>query len=126
VTELEYMEPLCTVFESGSTTIMSLAPCAKAPSIVCGTWISFDHCSAADRVAVQGVDDRIAPGLLAVVAGWQKDDHVAVDGVALQVAFEGGAVDLDALDADGLCAGNHRRHVRSDLRRQPRRQSDEL
>ena len=46
VTELEYIEPLCSVFESGSTTIISRAPLANAPSIVCGTWISFDHCSA--------------------------------------------------------------------------------
>ena len=37
VTELEYIEPLCTVFESGRTTIISLAPEAKAPSMVCGT-----------------------------------------------------------------------------------------
>jgi hypothetical protein len=46
VTELEYIDPLCTVFESGSTTIISCAPFAKAPSIVCGTWISCDHWSA--------------------------------------------------------------------------------
>ena len=46
VTELEYMEPLCAVFESGSTTIISPAPWAKAPSIVCGTWISPVHCPA--------------------------------------------------------------------------------
>ena len=46
VTELEYIEPLCAVFESGSTTIISPAPWAKAPSIVCGTWISPVHCSA--------------------------------------------------------------------------------
>ena len=37
VTELEYIEPLCTVFESGNTTIISRAPSANAPSIVCGT-----------------------------------------------------------------------------------------
>jgi hypothetical protein len=37
VIELEYIEPLCTVFESGITTIISRAPCANAPSIVCGT-----------------------------------------------------------------------------------------
>jgi hypothetical protein len=46
VTELEYIDPLCAVFESGSTTIISRAPCANAPSIVCGTWISCAHCSA--------------------------------------------------------------------------------
>ncbi len=46
VGELEYIEPLCAVFESGRTTIISRAPWAKAPSIVCGTWISCDHCSA--------------------------------------------------------------------------------
>ena len=46
VTELEYMEPLWIVFESGKTTIISRAPLAKAPSMVCGTWISLVHCSA--------------------------------------------------------------------------------
>src|SRR5438034_9499596 len=30
----------------GQTTIISFAPCAKAPSIVSGTWISWVHCSA--------------------------------------------------------------------------------
>src|ERR1035437_5865705 len=34
------------VFESGRTTIISFAPWAKAPSMVWGTWISWDHCSA--------------------------------------------------------------------------------
>jgi hypothetical protein len=43
---LAYIEPLCIVFESGNTTIISRAPSAKAPSIVCGTWISCDHCIA--------------------------------------------------------------------------------
>ena len=37
VAELEYIEPLWTVLESGRTTIMSWAPWAKAPSMVCGT-----------------------------------------------------------------------------------------
>ena len=46
VTELEYIDPLWRVFESGKTTIISFAPFANAPSIVCGTWISFVHCSA--------------------------------------------------------------------------------
>ena len=46
VAELEYIEPLCTVFESGNTTIMSCAPLAKAPSMVWGTWISCAHCEA--------------------------------------------------------------------------------
>ena len=46
VMELEYIDPLCADFESGSTTIMFCTPYAKAPSIVRGTWISFVHCSA--------------------------------------------------------------------------------
>jgi hypothetical protein len=46
VTELEYIEPLCSVFASGRTTIISFAPRAKAPSMVCGTCISRAHCSA--------------------------------------------------------------------------------
>ena len=45
------------VFESGSTTIISFAPWAKAPSMVCGTWISLRPLLGADRVTVQRVDD---------------------------------------------------------------------
>jgi hypothetical protein len=44
VRELEYIEPLWTVLLSGSTTIISRAPLANAPSIVCGVWISPIHC----------------------------------------------------------------------------------
>jgi len=44
VRELEYIEPLWTVLLSGSTTIISRAPLAKAPSIVWGAWISLIHC----------------------------------------------------------------------------------
>ena len=46
VTELEYIDPLWTVFASSYTTIESWAPLATAPSMVWGAWISFDYCSA--------------------------------------------------------------------------------
>jgi hypothetical protein len=86
VTELEYMEPLCNVFESGSTTIISFAPWAKAASMVCGT-----------------------PAMLVfLVAGRQKHEHVAVNCVALQATFESVAVDLYVLDHHRLRSGNDR------------------
>ena len=47
---------------------------------------------------MQRVDDRIAAVLLWRVARRQEDDDVAVDGVTLEIAFERGAVNLDALD----------------------------
>ena len=92
------------VFESGSTTIISFAPWANAPSMVCGTWISCVHCSAPIGVAVQRVDDGIAALLVLLVAGRQEDNHIAIDGVAFQIAFQSCAVNLDVLHRDGLCA----------------------
>ena len=44
------------------------------------------------------------------VAGRQKDDHVAIDRLALEIAFEGGAVNLDVFNRDGLGAWERRRH----------------
>ena len=85
----------------------------------------------ADGVAVQGVDDRIAPGLLLRVARGQEDDRIAIDGVALQVAFQGLPVDLDPLHGGGLGARDDRRHFGLHLRgerrgeRDPRDERDE-
>ena len=42
----------------------------------------------ADRITVQRIDHRVAPGLLSGIAGRQEDDHVAVHGVAFQIAFQ--------------------------------------
>ena len=56
VTELEYIEPLCTVFESGSTTIISFAPWAKAPSMVCGHVDLVAPLLRADGIPMQGID----------------------------------------------------------------------
>ena len=45
VTELEYIEPLCSVCASAITTIISCVPVANAPSIVWGVLISVVHFS---------------------------------------------------------------------------------
>lgn len=45
VAEFEYIEPLCFVCASASTTIISPVPSANAPSIVFGVWISALHFS---------------------------------------------------------------------------------
>ena len=88
VTELEYIEPLCMVFESGSTTIISLRALGK------GALDRLRHVDllgpllGADGVAVQGVDNRIAALLLGLVARGQEDDDVAIDGIAFEIAFE--------------------------------------
>ena len=44
------------------------------------------------------------------IARRQEDEHVAIDGVAFEIAFERGAVDLDALDGRRLGAGHRGRH----------------
>ena len=67
----------------------------------------------ADGVAVQRVDDGIAALLVFLVAGRQKDDDIAIDGIAFEIAFERRPVDLDVLDRDGLCAGDDFGHVGS-------------
>src|SRR4029450_10038480 len=61
----------------------------------------------ANRIAVQRVDDRVTARAVLVVARGQEDDHVAIDGVSLQVAFEGRSVNLDAFD-DGRTGARHR------------------
>ena len=45
VTEFEYIDPLCSVCASASTTIISRVPVANAPSTVCGVLISVLHFS---------------------------------------------------------------------------------
>ena len=70
----------------------------------------------ADRVAMQGVDDRIPARAVLVVARGQEDDRVAIDGVSFQVALERLAVNLDALDDGWTRARDRVRHVRLHLR----------
>ena len=43
----------------------------------------------ADGVAVQRIDDRVAPGLVRRIARRQEHDRVAVDGIPFQIALEG-------------------------------------
>lgn len=62
----------------------------------------------ADGVTVQGVQYRVAPRLLPGVARRQKHQHVAGDRIPLQVAFQGGPADLNALHHHGLRAGHRR------------------
>ncbi len=64
----------------------------------------------ANGVAMQGVDHGIAAAFVAGIARRQKDQHLAVDGVAFQVALQCGAVNLDVLHRYRLGAGHYRRH----------------
>ena len=68
--------------------------------------------------AVQRIDDWIVPMLVLLVAGRQEHDHVAIDGISLQITFQSGTVNLDVLYRDRLCARNHRWHYRLNLRRE--------
>ena len=99
------------VLESGRTTIISCEPCAKAPSIVCGTWISWRPLVGADEETVQRVDHRIAALRVFLIAGRKEDDHVAIDGLAFKIALKRSAVDLDVLHRDGLCTWHRRGNV---------------
>ena len=69
----------------------------------------------ADGIAVQRVDHGVAAVLAGGVAGRQEDDDIAIDGVAFQIAFERGAVNLDVLGGDGFCAGDWWRNNGLDL-----------
>ena len=115
VTELEYIEPLCTVFESGSTTIISLRALGEGAFDGLRDVDFVRPLLGADGVAVQRVDDGIAAVLVLRVARRQEDEDVAVDGVAFEIAFERSAVDLDVLDGDRLCAGDDCRDFGFDL-----------
>jgi len=77
----------------------------------------------ADGVAVQRIDHWIVAGLLSGVAGRKKHNHVTVDRVTFQIAFQGSAVNLDALHRDQLRSGNDWGRFRLNLRRRGRRQS---
>ncbi len=54
----------------------------------------------ANRVSMQRINDGVMAVLVSATAGRQEHDHVAVDGITLEVAFETGAVDLDVLRRD--------------------------
>jgi len=77
----------------------------------------------ADGETVQGVDNRIAPGLFLGIA-WRKEyKYVTVNRVSFQIAFQSRSVNLDMLDRHWLCTGNGRRHIRLQLRGELRRES---
>src|SRR5215471_16498437 len=90
VTELEYMEPLCSVFESGSTTIISFDRLRHMDFMgpLFGT----------DGETVQSIDHRIAPGLFQGITWRKEHKHLAIDRVSFQIAFQRSPVNFDMLD----------------------------
>ena len=106
VTEFEYIEPLCTVFESGRTTIISLAPWANRTLDRLGDIDIVGPLLSAYRIAMQCVHDRIMPGLFLAIAGRKEHENVAIDGITLQNCLKGFAVNLYVFHRDGLGAGN--------------------
>jgi hypothetical protein len=60
----------------------------------------------ADRVAVQGIDDGISARLLLCIARRQEHEHVAVNGISFQIAFQGGPADLNVFHGHWLGARN--------------------
>ena len=73
---------------------------------------------------MQRVDHGIAALLVFLVAGRQKDDDIAIDGIAFEIAFEGCAVDLDVLDRDRLCSGDDVGNIGLHLSDEPRSRCD--
>ncbi len=59
---------------------------------------------------VQSIDDRVAAVLLLLIAGRQKHERVAIDGVPFQIAFERRAVNLDVLNHGRLRARHNGRN----------------
>lgn len=49
----------------------------------------------ANGVTVQRINDGIAARFVFLVAGGQENNCLAVDGIAFQIAFKRGTVDLD-------------------------------
>ncbi len=74
------------------------------------------------RIAVQRIDNWIAPALVRGVAGWQDDNDVAIDGIAFQIALQRGAVNFDALHRYGFRSLHYGRHVGLNLRQHRYRQ----
>ena len=69
----------------------------------------------ADGIAMQGIDHRVAPRFVLGVTGRQEDKHVAVHRIALQIAFQSRAVNLDVLHRYRLGVRDYRRHDRLNL-----------
>jgi hypothetical protein len=67
----------------------------------------------ANGISVQCVPDRIAAMLVYLIGRWQKHEHLAVNGVALQIPFESFAIDLYVLDRHRLRSGNRSISVRA-------------
>ena len=85
------------VLESGRTTIISCEPLRERAFDGLRDVDLMRPLLGADGVTVQRVDHGIATLLVFLVAGRQKDDDIAIDGVAFKIAFERRAVDLDVL-----------------------------
>ena len=58
---------------------------------------------------MQRINNGIFATLLFGIAGWEKYEDVPVDGIFLEISFEGDAVDFDVFDCNGLGTGDHRR-----------------
>ena len=64
---------------------------------------------------MKGIHDRVATGPLACIARREEDEHIAIGGVALQVALERLPVNRDPLDGRRAGAGHDVRHGGLDL-----------
>ena len=70
----------------------------------------------ADRIAVQGINHRIAAFAFSRIAWRQKDEHVAIDGIAFEVSDERRSMNLDPFERRGAGAVHGRRKFRRQLR----------
>jgi hypothetical protein len=47
---------------------------------------------------------------LSLIARRKKDDYIAINSIAFEIAFKRCAMDFDSLSGDGLCVRNHLRN----------------
>lgn len=69
-----------------------------------------------DGVSMEGIYDRVAAGTICCIARRQEYQHVAINGIALQVVFQRFAVYFDVLHSHRLRTVYHRGHYGLDLR----------
>ena len=65
----------------------------------------------ADGETVQSVDGRIAPGFFLGITRRKEHEHVAIDRVSFQIAFQSRPVNLDMFDRHWFRTSNERRHI---------------
>src|ERR1017187_7469865 len=76
-----------------------------------------------DRITVQRVHDRVAARLFMRVARRQEHEHVAVDRVSFQIAFQRCSVNFYVLHGHRLRTRDWRRHVSLHLGSESRQRS---